>query len=101
MFYFESLNGLVYLELVKDFLMKAEVFTKQDYDMFIQAKIAKHHSLKDKTPEEMGLRPFLGTKIRSFMAGMNISIRSEHIWDTMKLSTNGRILKAMKLSRTL
>jgi hypothetical protein len=42
----------------------------------------------------MVLRPFLGTEIRSFVAGMNIAIRTEHICDAMKMSTNGRILKA-------
>jgi hypothetical protein len=60
---------------------------------YVQEKIAENPDLKNKTPAGMGIRPFLGTEIKSYVAGLSISIRLEHIYKALRLPSTGKILK--------
>jgi hypothetical protein len=79
----------VYPELVKDFWMKVVVITRKVYDEFVQKMVADDPRLENKTPKEMGIRPFLGTEIKSSVAGLKISIRLEHIYEALRIPSNG------------
>jgi hypothetical protein len=63
MYYFDILNGPSYLALIKEFWMKPTVVTKSVYLERIKAMVAEKPELEGKTPAQMGLRPFAGTKI--------------------------------------
>ena len=84
MYYFDMLNGPVYSELVKDFWMKASVITKDVYNRKIREMVEENPELKGKTPEQMGLRPFVSSEIESFVAGFRICIRLCHILETLR-----------------
>jgi hypothetical protein len=51
--------------------------------------VAKQPELKGKTPQEMGLRPFVATEIESFVAGLRISIRLSHVYEALRLPRGG------------
>jgi hypothetical protein len=70
MYYFDILNGPTYTELVKE---KPE--------------------LRNKSPEQMGIRPFFGLELESCVVGLKMYIRMEHIYEALKLSSGGLILK--------
>jgi hypothetical protein len=94
LYYFDALNGPVYAELVKDFWMKAVIVTKKDYNEYIRKKVEKNPDLAKKTPKEMGVRPYLGIEIKSYVAGLRISIRLEHIYEALRLTSIGIVLKS-------
>ena len=77
--YFHMLNGPTYVELVKDFWVRAEVYDEEaSMTEEIQAVI-NDPSLKGKTREEMGLEAFKETEIRSAEMGVPITITEEII----------------------
>ncbi|KAK2352371.1 hypothetical protein QL285_096365 [Trifolium repens] len=92
-YYFDLLNGPTYTEMVKEFWMKASVITRDVYNKKVREKIEENPELKDRTPEEMGLRSFVSTEIESFVAGFRISIRLCHILEALKLKCDGVIIK--------
>jgi hypothetical protein len=55
--------------------------------------IKERPELQGKSPVEMGLRPFVTTKVESYVAGFRISIRLAHIYEALKLSSDGLFLK--------
>ncbi|MCI24925.1 NADH-ubiquinone oxidoreductase chain [Trifolium medium] len=59
--YFEMLNGPIFAGLIKEFWMKASVFDKNYAELEEEPCLIKDPSLKGKTREQMGLRPFNGT----------------------------------------
>ena len=68
--YFHMLNGPTYVELVKDFWVRAEVYDEEaSMNEEIQAVIS-NPSLKGKTRKEMGLETFNETEIRSAVMGV-------------------------------
>ncbi|KAK2374294.1 hypothetical protein QL285_075267 [Trifolium repens] len=92
-YYFDLLNGPTYTELVKEFWMKASVITRDVYNKKVREKVEENPELKERTPEEMGLRSFVSTEIESFVAGFRISIRLCHILEALKLKRDGLVLK--------
>jgi hypothetical protein len=42
---------------------------------------------------EMGVRPYLGREIKSYVAGLRISIRLEHIYEALRLTSTRIVLK--------
>jgi hypothetical protein len=94
MYYFDIVNGPTYTELVKEFWMKASVITRKSYTEAVEKLKKEKLELREKSPIDMGLRPFLGLEIESCVAGLKIFIRMEHIYEALKLSSGGLILKA-------
>ncbi|KAK2424334.1 hypothetical protein QL285_034706 [Trifolium repens] len=92
-YYFDLLNGPTYIEMVKEFWMKAYVITRDVYDRKVKEKMKENPEFKERTPEEMGLRSFISTEIESFVAGFRISIRLSHILEALKLKRDGVIIK--------
>ncbi|KAK2427390.1 hypothetical protein QL285_025973 [Trifolium repens] len=92
-YYFDVLNGPTYTELVKEFWMKASVITRDVHNRRIREMVEENPELRGKTPEQMGLRPFVSTEIESFVAGFRISIRLCHILEALKLERGGLVLK--------
>ncbi|KAK2428654.1 hypothetical protein QL285_027157 [Trifolium repens] len=92
-YYFDVMNGPTYTELVKDFWMKASVITRDVHNRKIREMVEENPELRGKTPEQMGLRPFVSTEIESFVAGFRISIRLCQILEALKLERGGLVLK--------
>ncbi|KAK2444050.1 hypothetical protein QL285_015105 [Trifolium repens] len=92
-YYFDVLNGPTYTKLVKEFWMKAFVITREKYNQKIEEMIEENPELKGKTPKEMGLRPFAGTEIESFVSGFRISIRVCHICEALKIDRGGLVIR--------
>jgi hypothetical protein len=59
-----------------------------------KGKLRKNPELANKTPKEMGVRPYLGIEIKSYVAGLRISIILEHIYEALRLTSTGIILKS-------
>jgi hypothetical protein len=93
LYYFDVLNGPIYTELVKEFWMKAKIITRGSYNEAIAMLVKEKPELQGKNHKEMGVRPFLGVKIESYVAGLRVSIKMEHILEALKLSSNGLVLK--------
>ncbi|KAK2450473.1 hypothetical protein QL285_009588 [Trifolium repens] len=91
MYYFDILNGPIYTELVKEFWMKASIITKESYTAKVKELIKE--KLQGKSPKDMGLRSFVGTEIESYVAGFRVSIRLVHIYEALKLSSDGLFLR--------
>jgi len=67
--YFEMLNGLTYVTLVKDFWVRAEVYDVEAAKEEEIKVVIKDPSLRGKTRQEMGLESFRQTEIRSSVMG--------------------------------
>jgi hypothetical protein len=94
LYYFDVMNGPTYSDLVKEFWMKASIITKDIYNERIKELIRKRPELEGKTPKEMGLRPYVSTEIESFVAGFRVSIRLVHIYEALKLSGGGLLIRS-------
>jgi len=77
--YFHMLNGPTYVELVKDFWVRAEVYDEEASINEEIQDVISNPSLKGKTREEMGLETFNETEIRSVVMGVPITISEEII----------------------
>jgi hypothetical protein len=93
MYYFDILNGPTYTELVKEFWMKVSVITRKFYTESLDKLIKEKPKLRGKSPAHMGIRPFYGIEIESCVAGLKVFIRMEHIYEALKLSSDGLTLK--------
>jgi len=90
--YFHMLNGPTYVELVKDFWVRAEVYDEEaSINEELQAVI-RDPSLKGKTRDEMGLETFSETEIRSAVMGVPITITEEIIAKACRTEPSGRFL---------
>ena len=90
--YFHMLNGPTYVELVKDFWVRAEVYDEEaSINEELQAVI-KDPSLKGKTMEEMGLETFSQTEIRYAVMGVLITITEETIAKACRAEPSGRFI---------
>ncbi|WJX91232.1 NADH:ubiquinone reductase (H(+)-translocating) [Trifolium repens] len=87
--YFEMLNGFVYYNIVKYFWQKAKVFYRASADEEYKNLIAKNKSLKGKTRQELGLKPYRGREIRSNILGINVVITQAHIAKILGLDNQG------------
>jgi len=90
--YFDMLNGPTYVTLVKDFWARAEVYDLEAALTEEDDAVIRNPTLGGKTREEMGLKSFKQTEIRSSMMGIPITITEEVIAKACKISTNGRFI---------
>jgi hypothetical protein len=95
LYYFDILNGPINTELVKDFWMKATIITRRSYNESIAKLIEEKPELKGRNHKEMGVRPFPGVEIESYVAGLRVSVRMEHILEALKLTSDGLVLKTV------
>jgi len=72
--YFHMLNGPTYVNLVKEFWIRAEVYDVESAKSEESQAVSRNPSLKGKSREEMGLEPFTGLEIRSAVMGIPIAI---------------------------
>ncbi|RHN51428.1 hypothetical protein MtrunA17_Chr6g0468441 [Medicago truncatula] len=91
--FFKMLNLPSYMNLVKDFWVRAEVFDRRSAEEEEEELIKKNPELKGKSRLEMGLRPFRGVEIRSSMMGMEIIITEETITKACRCENDGLFQK--------
>jgi hypothetical protein len=94
--YFNMLNGFVYFDIVKNFWNKAYVFDNFDAENEVRLLVEKKPSLKGKSREQLGLRPFRGKEIRSNLLGMSVVIKQEHVAKMLGLDNKGRDVNEYK-----
>ncbi|CAJ2647315.1 unnamed protein product [Trifolium pratense] len=90
--YFDMLNGPIYPDLLKQFWMKARVFSQLEAKQEELAAIERNPSLKGKTRKEMGLLEFTGTQIRSNICGINLTFSPIHFNALLGLDNFGLVL---------
>jgi len=90
--YFRMLNGPTYVNLVKDFWVRAEVFDQEAASSEERQVVARDPSLKGKSRKEMGLEPFRRLEIRSTVMGIPITIIEEVIARACRVAPEGRYL---------
>jgi len=99
--YFDMLNGPTYLNLVKDFWVRAEVYDLEAAKAEELEAITREPSLKGKTSKEMGLEPLRQTEIRSAVMGIPITITVEVIAKACRVASTGRFLCNVSMSHPL
>jgi len=72
--YFDMLNGPTYINLVRHFWVRAQVYDCKAAQLEMDEKVLIDPSLAGKSKEEMGLEPFTVTKIRSSIMGISVFI---------------------------
>ncbi|MCI37646.1 hypothetical protein A2U01_0058870, partial [Trifolium medium] len=78
--FFDSLNGPVYPILVKDFWPRCEIFDKVEADREYALKVAEDVvNNKGKSREQLGLKEFKETEIRSCVSGAEITLTQSNI----------------------
>ncbi|KAK2415428.1 hypothetical protein QL285_037909 [Trifolium repens] len=87
--YFDMLNGFVYYDIVKYFWQKAKVYDRASADEEYKKLVDKNKSLKGKTRQELGLKPYRGKEIRSNILGINVVITQAHIAKILGLDNKG------------
>jgi len=90
--YFDMLNGPTYVTLVKDFWARAEVYDLEAALAEEDDTVIRNPTLRGKTREEMGLKSFNQTEIRSTVMGIPITITEEVIAKACRVSANGRFI---------
>jgi len=90
--YFDMLNGPTYVTLVKDFWARAEVYDVEAALAEEDEAMIRNPSLRGKTRQEMGLKSFRQTKIRSSVMGIPIAITEEVIAKACRVVANGRFI---------
>ncbi|KEH25995.1 hypothetical protein MTR_6g039060 [Medicago truncatula] len=88
--YFQMLFGTTYMNLVKDFWVRAKVFDRKASEEEEAEIISKNPSMKRKSREEMGLRKYTGVEIRSAVMGMEVTINEEIIARACRCSEGGQ-----------
>jgi len=91
--YFGMLNGPTYMNLVRHFLVRAQVYDRQVAQLEMDEKILIDPSLKDKRREEMGLEPFTSTEIRSSIMGISVFISEAVISWVIRRASDGIVHK--------
>jgi len=87
--YFFMLNGPSYLNLVKHFWVRAEIYDLYAARLEEHEKVLIDPTLEGKTREELGLKPFTCTEIRSSIMGIPTSITEEVIARAIIRSAEG------------
>jgi hypothetical protein len=77
--YFNMLNGPTYKNLIRHFWVRAQVYDHKAAQLEMAEKVLIDLALAGKTREEMGLEPFIVTKIRSSIMGILVFISQEVI----------------------
>lgn len=88
--YFGMLNGPTYENLVKYFWVRAEIYDKDAVKLKEKVKVLIDPSLEGKTREEMGLKEFTKTEIRSTVMGIHITFTEEIIGRATRRDVDGK-----------
>jgi hypothetical protein len=87
--YFDKLNGPTYMNLIRNFWVRAHVYDKTAAKLEETEKILIDPTLEGKSRKEMGLEPFMVTEIRSSIMGIPIFISQEVIAYVIRRSSEG------------
>jgi len=88
--YFRMLNGPTYVNLVKDFWVRAEVYDQEEAKLEETQAVSRDPSLKGKSKKYMGLEPYKRLEIRSAVMGIPITITEEVIARACRVASEGR-----------
>ncbi|MCH86884.1 cullin-like protein, partial [Trifolium medium] len=94
--YFEMLNSPIFTNLVKEFWMKSKVYDDLAARMEEEQVVLKNPSLKGKTRDQMGLKAYNGTKIRSNIAGLDFTITKAHFAKLLSLEDRSKKISEYK-----
>jgi len=98
--YFGMLNGPTYMNLVRHFWVRAQVYDRKAAQMEIDEKILIDPSLQGKTREEMGLEPFRCTEIRSSIMKILVFISEATISWVIRRASEGKFVNGLDNSKT-
>ena len=90
--YFQMINGPTYVNLVKEFWIRAEVCDVESAKSQESQVVSRNPSLKGKSRVEMGLEPFKGLEIKSAVMGITVSITKGVIAKACRMAPEGRFL---------
>jgi len=90
--YFDMLNGPTYVTLVKDFWARAELYDLEAALAEEDDAVIRNSNLRGKTRQEMGLKSFRKTEIRSTVMGIPITITEKVIAKACRVAANGRFI---------
>jgi len=88
--YFQMLNGPTYVNLVKEFWIRAEVFDVESAKAQESQAISRNPNLKGKSRKEMGLEPFHDLEIKSAVMDIPVSITEGVIAKACRMAPEGR-----------
>ena len=88
--YFDMLNGPTYVNLVKEFWVRAEVCDIESAKSQENQAVLDNPNLEGKSRSEMGLEPFKGMEIKSAVMGIPVSITEEVIARACRMASEGR-----------
>ncbi|KAK2428479.1 hypothetical protein QL285_026999 [Trifolium repens] len=83
------LNGFIYYDIVKYFWQKATVYDRASADKEYKDLVSKNNTLRGKTRQEVGLKPYREREIRSNIMGINVVITQAHIAKILGLDNQG------------
>jgi len=98
--YFEMLNGPTYMNLVRHFWVRAQVYDRKAAQMEMDEKVLIDPSLQGKTREEMGLEPFRCTEIRSTIMRVPMFISEVVISWVIRRASEGRFVSGLDNNKT-
>jgi len=87
--YFCILSGPTYENLIKYFWVRAEIYDSHAAKMEEHEKVLIDPSLEGKTREQLGLKPFTCTEIRSNIMGIPVTITEEIIARAIRRAAEG------------
>ena len=94
--YFGMLSGPTYLTLVRHFWVRAQLYDQKAAQLELEEKVLIDPSLKEKTREEMGLKPFRGEEIRSSILGILVAISVDTIAGVIRRASGGKYIFGLK-----
>jgi len=93
--YFDILNGPTYMNLVRNFWVRAQGYDRKAAQLEIDEKVLIDPSLVGKSREEMGLEPFTVTEIRSSIMCISVFISEEVIAWVFSRASEGRFVSGL------
>jgi len=94
--YFGMLSGPTYLTLVRHFWVRAQLYDQKAVQLELEEKVLIDPSLKGKTREEMGLKPFRGEEIRSSVVGIPVAISVDTIAGVIRRASGEKYIFGLK-----
>jgi len=98
--YFGMLNGPTYMNLVRHFWVRSQVYDRKAAQMEMDEKVLIDPSLQGKTREEMGLEPFRCTEIRSNIMRIPVFISEAVISLVIRRASEGRFVSGLDNNKT-
>jgi len=94
------LNAPTYVNLVRHFWVRSEIYDRKAAKSEEQEKILIDPTLEGKTRKELGLKPFTRTEIRSSIMGIPITITEEVIARTIRRIAEGYFKEGLDNNKT-